>query len=166
MKIWSLALGLALLIPTSTLGATSLVVGIQDHRLNIDTGFLDDLDPVENNQKSLRATFTWDVNETFTVVAEGGGASSFLELTDETITGMTDLRLRGLYRVTDRWVLGAGTIIPFGLYELTSAEATTAQWTWNPRSGFPISSFGEGFGWEVTTAYGFPLGTDVTAGVA
>lgn len=157
---------LALICCAGTAQATSLVIGFQDRNLDIDTGLVPTLDPIANNQTSLRATFAWDMGSKFTLIADGGWAKSFLELTDATLTGLTDLRLRGLYRPTPQWAFGAGTIVPFGLYELNSLEVTATQWTWNPRSGFPISKFGEGWGWEATAARSFVLSDRATAGLA
>lgn len=144
--------------------ATSLLVGIQDRRLDIDASFAPET--VENDQTSLRVTYTWDLGEALTLVATGGGASSYLGLNDTRLNGATDLRLRGLYRIGERFVVGAGGIVPMGLYELAANEVTAAQWVWNPRSGFPLSRFGEGWGWELTSAYSFPLGGDLSAAVA
>jgi hypothetical protein len=146
--------------------SASLVLGFQHRNLDIDTKLVPELDPIGNQQTSLRATYTWDMNERFTVVAQGGVASSYLELTDARLTGLTDLRLRGLYRPSPEWAIGVGTIVPFGLYELSANEVTTAQWTWNPRSGFPLNAFGSGWGWEITAARAFAITPTFTAGLA
>ncbi len=146
--------------------ATSLVLGVQDRRLGIDTGLVPELDPIGNDQTSVRLTYTWDVSDRFTFVGDAGMARSYLELTDATLTGLTDIRMRGLYRPTADWALGAGVIVPFGLYELNSLEVTTSQWTWNPRSAFPISKFGEGWGFEATAARSFILSETVALGIA
>lgn len=166
--------GLAMAPAGGHAGSSSLVLGFQDRRLDIDTGLEDveelglpdGFDPVGNDQTSVRATWTWDMGERLTVVAQGGAASSYLELTDARLNGLTDVRLRALYRPTDAWAIGVGTIVPFGLYELNANEVTTAQWTWNPRSGFPIGAFGEGWGFEATIARGLPLSETVSAGFA
>lgn len=152
------------LLAASAASATSLLVGVQDRRLDIDASFAPET--VENDQTSLRVTYTWDLGDAFTLVATGGGASSYLGLNDTRLNGATDLRLRGLYRIGDRFVVGAGSIVPMGLYELAANEVTAAQWVWNPRSGFPLSRFGEGWGWELTSAWSFPLGGDLSAAVA
>ncbi|MEZ4649498.1 MAG: hypothetical protein R3E97_12090 [Candidatus Eisenbacteria bacterium] len=150
---------------------SSLVLGVQDRRLDIDldltvAGESVLAQSVDNSQTSLRATYTWDVNESFTVVATGGGASSYLGLNDTRLNGATDLRFRALYRPGDRFVVGVGTIVPMGLYELSANEVIAAQWVWNPRSGFPLSRFGEGWGWEFTSAYSIPITPNVSGGVA
>ncbi len=150
-------------------GPSSFVIGVQDRRLNIagvDDPAGGDFPAVDNEQTSVRSTWTWRTTEKLTVVAQTGWAKSFLELNDTELTGMTDGRLRLLYRPAPAWVLGVGTIIPFGLYELTANEVTAAQWTWNPRSGFPLSSFGAGLGYELTLARAFDLSDNVSAGFA
>ena len=157
-EVWAVVCG------PSRAEATSLLLGIQDRRLDIDASFAPEI--VENDQTSLRATYTWDIGDAFTVVATGGGASSYLGLNDTRLNGATDLRLRALYRPNDRWVLGLGSIVPMGLYELSANEVTAAQWVWNPRSGFPLSRFGEGWGWEVTSAFAFPITANVSGGAA
>lgn len=162
-------LSVALLL-SGTLGParadTSLVVGVQDRRLDIDASFAPDLSPIDNDQTSIRGTLTWELSDAWTVVAMSGAASSYLGLNDTRIGGMTDLRLRAIFRPTPEWVFAAGSIVPFGLYELTANEVTTAQWVWNPRSGFPLNRFGEGFGWELTAARAVSLSPDLSAGIA
>ena len=125
--------------------ASSLVVGVQDRRLDIEASFAEN--DVVNDQTSLRATYTWDMGDAVTIVAAGGAASSYLGLNDTRIGGPTDLRVRGLIHPGDTWVFGIGSIVPLGLYELTANEVTAAQWVWNPRSGFPLTRLGEGLGW-------------------
>lgn len=142
----------------------SLVLGLQSRQLDIDTG-VEGLDPVFNTQTSARVNYTWEMSERWTMVAQGGAARSFLELTDQTLAGPTDARLRVLFRPDDAWAIGCGAILPLGLYELNAAEVTTAQWTWVPRSGFPITRFGEGWGFEANAAYGRALSRDWTLGL-
>lgn len=154
----------ASLLATTAFAESSLVLGIQDRRLDIDASFAPD--PVDNDQTSVRGTFTWDLGEAWTVVAMSGAATSYLGLNDTRIGGMTDLRLRAIYRPTPEWVLAAGSVVPLGLYELTANEVTTAQWIWNPRSGFPLNRLGEGFGWELTAARAVPLTPRLSAGIA
>ncbi len=153
-----------MLLAPGRVDATSLVVGVQDRRLDIDASFAED--SVQNDQTSVRATYTWDVNERLTLVATGGAASSYLGLNDTRVTGATDLRMRGLFRPTDEWVIGFGSIVPLGLYELSANEVVAAQWIWNPRSGFPLSRLGEGLGWELTAARAFQISGDTSLGLA
>ncbi len=152
------------LVPEARSGPSSLVIGVQDRRLEIRN--VDDFDPVANEQTSVRSTLTWMASEKLTVVVANGWADSFLGLDGTSISGMTDGRLRLLYRPTPDWVIGGGTVMPFGLYELTANEVQAAQWMWNPRSGFPLSGFGEGLGWEFTLARAFSLSERVSAGLA
>jgi hypothetical protein len=156
---------LALAFAASDAVPSSLVVGVQDRRLGVDLG-VPELDPVGNSQTSVRATWTYDVSDALTLISQGGFASSYLELNDTRVSGTTDARFRALYRPRPDWALGAGTIVPFGVYELTAAEVTAAQWAWLPNGGFPLNRLGEGFGWELTAAKGFHLGPGATAGLA
>ncbi|MCC7142616.1 MAG: hypothetical protein IT349_11005 [Candidatus Eisenbacteria bacterium] len=151
-------------VPGLAWSDASLVFGVQSRQLDIDTG-IEGLAPVFNTQTSARVNYTWEMSERWTVVAQGGAARSFLELTDQTLSGPTDARLRVLFRPDDAWAIGCGTIVPLGLYELSAAEVTTAQWTWVPRSGFPITRFGEGWGFEANVAYGRALSRDWTLGL-
>ena len=144
--------------------ASSLVVGVQDRRLDIAASFAED--DVVNDQTSLRATYTWNMGDALTLVAAGGAASSYLGLNDTRIEGPTDLRVRGLIHPGDHWVFGVGSVVPLGLYELTANEVTTAQWVWNPRSGFPLTRLGEGLGWEATIARAFEISGNTSLGIA
>jgi hypothetical protein len=157
-------LAMSFLSVTAALAQSSLVLGVQDRRLDIEASFAPD--PIDNDQTSIRGTFTWELGDAWTVVAMSGAASSYLGLNDTRIGGMTDLRLRAIYRPTPEWVIGAGSVVPLGLYELTANEVTTAQWIWNPRSGFPLNRLGEGFGWEVTAARAVALTPRLSAGIA
>ncbi|MCA9754402.1 MAG: hypothetical protein KDA27_01265 [Candidatus Eisenbacteria bacterium] len=166
-----LALAVQFIARDTAVAGASLVLGVQDRRLDIDLESSLDGESVlsqsvDNSQTSLRATYTWDIGESFTVVATGGGASSYLGLNDTRLNGATDLRVRALYQPNDRLVVGAGTVVPMGLYELSANEVVAAQWVWNPRSGFPLSRFGEGWGWELTSAYSIPITPNVSGGLA
>lgn len=151
--------------PVHAASSSSLLVGVQDRRLDFDLGVAGQ-DPIANEQTSVRSTLTWNLSDRWTFVAQGSGASSYLELNDTRLTGLTDVKVRALFRPTEAWAVGAGTILPFGLYELTANEVTTAQWAWIPGAGYPLNRFGEGFGWEVTAARAFRAGPGTTLGLA
>lgn len=165
MKGATIIITFALLITlagTAAAGPVSLLIGVQDRRLHV-VG-VDELGPADNDQTSVRSTFTWRAGEKWTLVGASAWASSYLSVNDTRLSGATDGRFRLLYRPTPDWVIGGGTIFPFGLYELSANEVTAGQWMWNPRSGFPISSFGEGLGWEGTIARAFSLSGNITGG--
>lgn len=132
---------------------------------------------------------TIPVGATFDIVAYGAYASTKLDLGEAgagTLKGITDFRLKGFWRPTNRFFLGAGVNLPIGKHLLKQGpvegrprglspkhdgvehpvlhEVEVAQSMWSPIFGFRAKRMGEGLDIDLSAGAAFPLSPTATLG--
>lgn len=132
---------------------------------------------------------TVPVGPRFDIVAYGAFASTKLDLGEAgagTLKGVTDFRLKGFWRPTNRFFLGAGVNLPVGKHLLKQGpvearpggltpkhngvdhpvlhEVEVAQVMWSPIFGFRAKRMGEGLDVELSAGAALPLSPTATLG--
>jgi hypothetical protein len=111
-----------------------------------------------------------------TLLAYGAYASTKLELDDgdeTTLSGITDVRVKGIYRLMDRAQVSLGVNLPIGKQTLEQSdeeggarELEVAQAMWSPILGFRTKRMGAGFDIELGAGYATPLSPTATLGIS
>jgi hypothetical protein len=111
-----------------------------------------------------------------TLLAYGAYASTTLELDDgdeTTLSGITDVRVKGIYRLMDRAQVSLGVNLPIGKQTLEQSdeeggarELEVAQAMWSPILGFRTKRMGAGFDIELGAGYATPLSPTSTLGIS